>query len=162
MRAAGYLHDLGKLAVPTELLEKPDRLDSREYLRVQKHALYTRRLLEGIPGLGYGINWAAQHHERLDGSGYPAHSEGKEIAFGSRVMAVADIFTAVTEERPYRKSMSDREAVSFLAALTSNGHLDPEVYNALKENFPVLKSIRLQAQTGSGYDYHCRVGEGLM
>ncbi|MDT8394942.1 MAG: HD domain-containing protein [bacterium] len=81
IRVAGYLHDLGKLAIPTELIEKPGPLDEVEYLHIQDHALQSRRFLERIPELGHAIEWAAQHHERLDGSGYPEHCTEKEIAF---------------------------------------------------------------------------------
>ena len=162
VRVAGYLHDLGKLAIPTELLEKTGYLDGREYLHVQDHALHTRRLLEGIPELGYAIEWAAQHHERLNGRGYPAHSSGDEIAFGSRVVAVADILTAVTEERPYRVGMSNDKAISLLAHLTGDGYLDAEVYQAVEDNFEALNSIRLDAQAESGEDYQCRIEEALV
>ncbi len=159
IRVAGYLHDLGKLTIPTELIEKPGRLDDLEYLHVQDHALQTRRFLEKIPELGHGIEWAAQHHERLDGSGYPEHSIGKEIAFGSRVVAVADIFTAVTEDRPYREGMDRDSALQVLNRLTDGGYLDPEVFDAVVENLEELNAVRLDAQAEAEEDYRYRVGE---
>ncbi len=159
IRVAGYLHDLGKLTIPTELIEKPGQLDDLEYLHVQDHAVQTRRFLERIPELGYGIEWAAQHHERLDGSGYPEHSTEQEIAFGSRVVAVADIFTAVTEDRPYREGMDRDDALQVLTQLTDGGYLDPEVFGAAVANFEELNAVRLDVQAEAEEDYRCRVGE---
>ena len=157
IKIAGFLHDLGKLAVPTELLEKRSHLDQREYIHVQDHAAYTHKLLEKVPDLGYGIIWASQHHERLDGSGYPDHSIADEIAFGSRVVAVADIFTAVTEDRPYRKRMSRNEALLELKHLTDRGYLDTEVFEAAASNYEFLDEIRIEAQDAALLDFRERM-----
>jgi HD-GYP domain-containing protein (c-di-GMP phosphodiesterase class II) len=157
IRIAGYLHDLGKLAVPTELLEKRSHLDQREYINVQDHVVHTHRLLENVPDLGYGIIWASQHHERMDGSGYPDHSTADEIAFGSRVVAVADIFTAVTEKRPYREGMSRNEALVELKHLTDRGYLDKEVFMAITSNYEVLDTVRREAQAAALDDYRERM-----
>jgi HD-GYP domain-containing protein (c-di-GMP phosphodiesterase class II) len=161
IKVAGYLHDLGKLAVATELLEKSDHLDQREYIHVQHHALHTHRLLEKVPDLGYGITWASQHHERLDGSGYPDHSAAGDIAFGSRVIAVADIYTAITEDRPYRAGVPGNEALVELKHLTDEGYLDGEVFQALTSNYEELDIIRIQAQSAAMEDYSERVGPFL-
>jgi HD-GYP domain-containing protein (c-di-GMP phosphodiesterase class II) len=157
IKVAGYLHDLGKLAVSKEILEKNSRLDQKEYTHVQHHALHTHRLLEKVPDLGYGITWASQHHERLDGSGYPDHSSSGDIAFGSRVIAVADIYTAITEKRPYRAALSGREALVELKHMTENGYLDSEVFQALTFHHEELDDIRINAQTAALEDYDERM-----
>ena len=157
MGVAGYLHDLGKLAIPTEILDKPGRLDAREYHRVQEHVVHTGRLLMKVPDLGYGIRWAAQHHERLNGTGYPAHSAGGEIAFGSRVVAMADIFVAVCEDRPYRKGLGRDQALRVLRRLTREDYLDPEIFEVVEDNFDELDHIRSNFQANSLEDYRFRV-----
>ena len=153
IKVAGYLHDLGKIAIPTEILEKSEQLDSGEYHRVQDHVLYTKKLLERIPELGHGIRWASEHHERLDGSGYPEHSAGSDIAFGSRVVAMADIFAAVTEDRPYRKGLSRNKALSLLNRLTKEGYLDSEIFQMVEDNFDELSKVRTVAQRDCLEDY---------
>jgi len=158
MKVAGFLHDLGKIAIPTEILEKEGRLDRREYHRVQDHVVYTRELLEEVPELGHGIRWASQHHERLNGSGYPEHSSGREISFGSRVVAMADIFTAVTEDRPYRKGLDREQSLSLLRSLTEHGHLDREIFQAVENNFAELSQVWKSARAQSLEDFRSRLG----
>jgi HD-GYP domain-containing protein (c-di-GMP phosphodiesterase class II) len=157
MKIAGYLHDLGKIAIPTELLEKSGHLDTGEYHRVQDHVVHTRNLLEKVPELGYGIRWASEHHERLNGSGYPEHSAGSEIAFGSRVVAMADIFAAVTEDRPYRKGVEKTQALRLLRRLTKEGDLDSEIFQVVENNFDELNRVRITAQAGSLEDHRLRM-----
>ena len=153
IQVAGHLHDLGKLAVPVEILEKPARLSGEEYGVIKSHAFHTRRILETVPELDYAILWASQHHERLDGSGYPDHDRGIEVAFGSRVLAAADIFTAVMEDRPYRKGVARDEAMGILWKLASEEALDPEVLTAMETEADDLNLIRRQAQEDSLVDY---------
>ena len=105
MLAAGYLHDLGKLAIPGSVLEKPGKLDEREFNTIRSHTFFTYQLLDRIKGFETINRWASFHHERLDGRGYPFHLKDENIPVGSRIMAVADIFTAITEPRPYREGM---------------------------------------------------------
>ena len=157
MKVAGYLHDLGKIALPAEILDKSGNLDSEEYHRIQDHVLYTRKLLENMPELGHGIRWASEHHERLNGSGYPMHSAGDEIAFGSRVVAMADVFTALTEDRPYRKGVERRKALALLRRLTDEGYLDPEIFKVVEENFDELNRARAVSQLDSSEDYRISV-----
>jgi HD-GYP domain-containing protein (c-di-GMP phosphodiesterase class II) len=119
---AGYLHDLGKLAVPSEILDKPGRLTQREELVARQHAYHTRRILSMVPGLEQVSLYAALHHERLDGGGYPFRS--RDIPLGARIVAVADIFSAVTEDRPYRAGMTWEQSIGVLDELVRNGGLD--------------------------------------
>lgn len=102
----GFLHDLGKLSIPVEILEKPDKLTSKEFELMLSHPYYTFKILENIKDFSQINLWASQHHERLQGNGYPFNNSGDEIPLESRIIAVADIFTALSEGRPYRKGMS--------------------------------------------------------
>jgi HD-GYP domain-containing protein (c-di-GMP phosphodiesterase class II) len=106
---AAHLHDAGKLAVPNEVLDKPDKLTPEEFDLVRPHTFYTRRMLETIAGLEDVTEWASNHHEKLDGSGYPYGLSEKDLCFESRLMACIDIYQALTEERPYRKPLAHSE-----------------------------------------------------
>jgi len=129
LRVAGYLHDIGKLAVPIEILDKPGPLTPGEMQRVKQHAYHTHRILSGIPGLEQITAWAALHHERLDGRGYPFRPA--TLPLGARIVAVADIYTAITEDRPYRRGMEHREAFAVLSQAVQCGALDGRVVAAL-------------------------------
>jgi HD-GYP domain-containing protein (c-di-GMP phosphodiesterase class II) len=131
MRSAGYLHDLGKLTVPAAVLDKPGRLDSSERAIIETHTYYTFRVLSTIGGLPQVCEWAAFHHERLDGKGYPFGHAGSDLTLGARIMAVADVFTAVTEDRPYRQGMDQAKAVDILRGLVNGGGLDSNVVDVL-------------------------------
>ncbi|OIQ77545.1 cyclic di-GMP phosphodiesterase response regulator RpfG [mine drainage metagenome] len=122
---AGNLHDIGKLAVPTEILDKPGQLTTQEMLIVRQHPYYTDRILSMVPGLETVNTWASLHHERLDGKGYPFRS--REIPLGSRIVAVADIFTAITENRPYRRGMNRAQCLAVLERLIADGAIDGDV-----------------------------------
>lgn len=153
MRVAGYLHDLGKLAVKKEILEKPSKLNTYEFNEIRSHTFYTYRLLQSIKGFEVINEWASFHHEKLNGSGYPFHLHGDELSLGSRIMAVADIFTAVTEDRPYRKGLQDDEVISILHKMVDNGSICPFVVSLLLENFESVKNIRGEAQERAAAEY---------
>jgi HD-GYP domain-containing protein (c-di-GMP phosphodiesterase class II) len=146
MRVAGDLHDLGKLAVPTSILEKPGKLTPEEYAKVMEHARHTHAVLGQVPGLEVVKTWAALHHERLDGNGYPFHLDKASLELGSRIMAVADVFTALTEDRPYRPGMSREDALSVLRDMARDGSLDPGVVGLLAEEFDEVNAVRQEAQ----------------
>ena len=112
MEIAGNLHDVGKLVVPREILEKPGKLTDEEFNIIKEHAYYTRYVLKDIIGFGKIANWAGFHHEKLDGHGYPFHLSSDQLDLGSRIMAVADIFSAITEVRPYRDGMKQEQAIN--------------------------------------------------
>jgi HD-GYP domain-containing protein (c-di-GMP phosphodiesterase class II) len=153
MRIAGYLHDLGKLAVPAEILEKPSELTETEFNVIRSHTFYTYRILEPIADL-YEINtWASFHHERLDGSGYPFHHKGQDLPLGSRIMAVADVFTAITEDRPYRKGMPEEKALQVLQQMADGSALDSNIVSLLRLHFDEINSCRMEAQAGSAEEY---------
>ena len=109
---AGMLHDIGKLGIPLALLEKPGQLTDEEFPKVKRHADLSRLWLDAVPGFERVSVLGGGHHERLDGKGYPLGLKGEEIPLPSRIMAIADVFTALTEDRPYRKGMTPPEAAS--------------------------------------------------
>lgn len=153
MRIVGYLHDLGKLAVPAEILEKPSELTKPEFDIIRSHTYYTYRILEPIADL-YEINiWASFHHERLDGSGYPFHHKGQDLPLGSRIMAVADVFTAITEDRPYRKGMPEERTMQVLQQMADGSALDSNIVSLLRLHFDEINSCRMEAQAGSAEEY---------
>lgn len=147
MRLAGNLHDIGKLAVPTSLLDKPGVLDEDEYARVKDHATVSAEVLRAIPGLGEVADWACQHHERLNGKGYPLGLTEKELSLGSRIMQVADVHTAITEDRPYRKGMTPERTATVLRSMADNGFLDADIVNLVIENHDHLDAVRTMVQS---------------
>lgn len=152
MRLAGYLHDLGKLVVPAEILEKPARLEQHEYRLIKTHTYHTYRVLEKYPALGPIPGWAAFHHERLDGQGYPFRLKGAQLSPGARIMAVADVFTALTEDRPYRAGMPRWGAIPVLQKMAGPA-LDPDIVALLAQNYEALDAVREQAQKEAAARY---------
>ncbi len=128
---AGLLHDIGKLRLPTELLEKPAVLTPSEFEQIQEHVEAGVRILAPIPGYGAVTKVVEEHHERLDGTGYPRGLSGDDICLGARVLAVADSFDALSSDRPYRPRFTRAEALQELH--NGSGTLyDPEVLAALE------------------------------
>lgn len=146
MRVAGYFHDLGKLAVPMAILDKPDKLNVQELAAIRTHTYHTFRILDTIGGMPQIAEWAAFHHERLDGKGYPFHHVGENLTLGSRIVAVADVFTAIIEDRPYRKGMTPQESLAVLKKLVDSGGLDGVVVGALERDFGAIDEARRDEQ----------------
>lgn len=150
---SGYLHDLGKLAVPSEILEKPDKLTVEEMNIIKGHTYHTYRVLEPIKGLDIINAWASFHHERLDGRGYPFHHKGEDLVLGARILAVADTFTAITEDRPYRKGMDSDRALKVLQDMAGNKALDQNIVSMLKVNYGIIDKARKKAQEEARRNY---------
>ncbi|MFA6942176.1 MAG: HD domain-containing phosphohydrolase, partial [Clostridiaceae bacterium] len=146
MLIAGYLHDLGKIAISNDILEKPAKLNEEEFNEIRTHTYYTYHLLDTIEQFKTINIWASYHHEKLNGRGYPFHINGDELPLGSRIMAVADIFTAVTENRPYRTGMSDNSTKKVLNEMVISGDLDSKVVQIVTDNFEMINNIRESAQ----------------
>ncbi|MFZ5591535.1 MAG: HD-GYP domain-containing protein [Bacillota bacterium] len=127
IRLAGLLHDLGKLSVPESILEKPDKLTEAEFAVIKQHTYYTYHILNQIPQLERIRDWAAFHHEKLDGNGYPFKVDAGRLDIGCRLMAVADVFAALVEDRPYRPGMPVEKALDILHLNARAGQLDRHV-----------------------------------
>lgn len=153
MSVAGYLHDIGKLAVPAEILEKPAKLSTEEFNIMKSHVYHSYRILEAVSGIDIINTWASFHHERMDGKGYPFHIKGGELPIGSRIMAVADVFTAITEDRPYRKGMSGEEALKIIEDMAKNSRLDQSIVGIAGTYFRHLDDIRINAQSKAAAEY---------
>ncbi|MBU1965213.1 MAG: HD domain-containing protein [Proteobacteria bacterium] len=135
MEVAGNLHDIGKLAIPNSILDKPGGLTKEEMSVMKSHTYYTYSVIDTIGGLNQIAQWAAYHHERLDGSGYPFHCAAAELSTGARILMVADIFTALAEDRPYRKGMSKEGIVQIIKQFSDRSLLDAKIVNLLFENY---------------------------
>ena len=127
MYLAGALHDIGKVAIGNEILEKPDRLTDEEFAVMKHHAAYTYYILSDVEDFEEIRDWAAFHHERLDGSGYPFKKTAAELNTQERMMACVDIYQALTESRPYKKGMPHEKASAILHDMADRGWLDREI-----------------------------------
>jgi putative nucleotidyltransferase with HDIG domain len=129
VRWAALLHDVGKLAVPRDVIDTPGRLTPPEWALVQAHVIASIRILEGIEDFGPYLGGVRHHHEHVDGSGYPDGLAGNAIPLDARIIAVADAFDAMTSSRPYRPPLSQADALSELRR-GSASQFDPTIVEA--------------------------------
>ena len=127
VEVAGLMHDVGKLCVPDEIVEKPARLTPVEFSVMERHSFETWQILRHVPGLETIAEWAAFHHEALNGQGYPFRHQGGRLSLEARIVAVADVFQALAQERPYRGAQPAEEVSAILAGFVAKGVLDGEV-----------------------------------
>ncbi len=149
MEVAGNLHDIGKLAISNSILDKSGKLTKDEMAVIKSHTYYTYYVINTIKGLQQIAEWAAYHHERLDGTGYPFHCTANELSTGARIMMVADIFTALTEDRPYRKGMSKSGVVQILKQFSDRRLLDSRIVNLLFDNYEEIFSYVTEKQAAA-------------
>jgi putative two-component system response regulator len=133
LRLGGYLHDLGKIAVPDGILLKPGPLDPIEYERIRAHPGAGSDLVLGLRSMELVRPIMRHHHEKWDGSGYPDGLKGEAIPLGARIISVVDVFDALHTERPYKAALSRSEAVSTLIRETDLGYWDPRVVETFLE-----------------------------
>lgn len=133
IKIAGLLHDLGKLAIPNSILDKPDKLTEEEFMVIKSHTYYTKEILKEIGRIDDIAEWAANHHEKLDGSGYPEGLKGDEIGEIDRHVAVCDMYQALTEDRPYRKGLEPKQAIDIIAKSVKDNKVSGESLEILKE-----------------------------
>lgn len=134
LKISGLLHDLGKLSVPSDILDKPGKLTSTEYQIVKGHSYYTKRILSKITGFEKIKEWAGNHHETLDGRGYPEGIDGDRLSIQERIVTVCDIYQALTEKRPYRvKPMTQFKVFEILDEQVLNNKICQEVVSSLKK-----------------------------
>jgi HD-GYP domain-containing protein (c-di-GMP phosphodiesterase class II) len=146
MEIAGNFHDLGKITVPNTVLNKSGQLNREELAIMRSHTYYTYYILSTINGIQHIAEWAAYHHERLDGSGYPFHVDARQLSVGSRIMAVADTITALTEPRPYRSAMKSQEILATLKDMGGKNYLDKNIIRLVNENFDLVQAAKTKQQ----------------
>jgi ribonuclease P protein subunit RPR2 len=138
------LHDVGKIGIPDEILQKPGALTAAEWRLMQTHTVLGEQLLRGVTFLrGKGLEIVRSHHERWDGKGYPDRRGGNEIPVAARVFAVADALDAMTSDRPYRPAMTWAAAAREIES-QSGGQFDPGVVEAFRGRERTLRAIRRQ------------------
>ncbi|MBI4607808.1 MAG: response regulator [Candidatus Rokubacteria bacterium] len=133
LRLGGYLHDLGKIAVPDGILLKPGPLDREQRKRIQAHPVMGADLIRGLRTLDGVRSIVHHHHEHWDGSGYPDGLAGEAIPLGARIMAAVDVYDALRTARPYKGPLAHAEALSILLRETDAGFWDPRVATTFVE-----------------------------
>jgi len=152
VEVAALLHDAGKVGVPDAILRKPGPLDSAEWRIMRMHPEFSWAVLRLVPGLERASLFALHHHEKYDGSGYPAGLRGEEIPIGARIVSVIDAFDAMVAVRPYKEGLPCEEALRRLQA-DSGSHFDPVVVRhfihiARAEMSSVFAATGIDAPTG--------------
>jgi putative nucleotidyltransferase with HDIG domain len=132
MYVAALLHDIGKLAIPNDIIDKEGKLDDQERYEINKHTYYTRWILEQIHGFEEITEFASNHHEKLNGNGYPLHLYGEQIGELDRIMSICDIYQALTEERPYRKQMPIEKVWTIIDEMVDKNELDGVLVGKIK------------------------------
>ena len=150
---AGLLHDLGKIAIPSEILEKPSALNRQELCIMKQHPYLTFQVLCRLRNVKLLAEIAANHHERLDGRGYPWKKNASQLCLASRIIAVSDVFTALSEDRPYRPPVTFSKTADILRDMVSAGALDKEVVGfVLSHGDEILSTLHMvQKRASAGY-----------
>lgn len=123
LQIAANLHDIGKFIVPNSILEKPARLTKDEFQVIKSHVYYTKLILMQIDGLGRLADWAGNHHERLNGTGYPEKLDYRTLTKEDQIIAISDIYQALTEKRPYRKGLVHDKAIDIMLDMAKEGNI---------------------------------------
>jgi putative nucleotidyltransferase with HDIG domain len=131
VRRAALLHDIGKLSLSNAILDKPGKLDKAEWEAVRKHPELSQQILERIPSFTAIAAIAGRHHERLDGSGYPSGLYASLLSIEDRIVAMADIYGALSENRPYRQGWPPEQILAMMQEEVPQ-KLDPDCFEALK------------------------------
>lgn len=132
MKISGLLHDIGKVAIPCEILDKEGSLNNEEFALIKSHVYYTRLILSKISNIEDICNWASNHHEKLNGTGYPNRINGKNLSEESRILAVCDIYQALIGDRPYRKGLTNTEAFLLMDKMVEQNFICSKALKALK------------------------------
>jgi HD-GYP domain-containing protein (c-di-GMP phosphodiesterase class II) len=131
VREAAQLHDIGKMAIPTAILDKTGPLSDDEWKFIRRHTIVGERILNAAPALADVARLVRSSHERYDGAGYPDALAGEDIPIGSRIIAVCDAFDAMTSDRPYRLAMAPNDALAELRRC-SGTQFDPVVVSTFQ------------------------------
>lgn len=142
---AAPMHDVGKIGIPDRILQKPGPLDPDEWKVMQGHVTIGAEIIGEHDGgmLALARQIALTHHEKYDGSGYPHGLAGEDIPLVGRIVAIADVFDALTSVRPYKKAWTEEEAVNFLREQKGR-HFDPQLVELFADQLPAIREIRLR------------------
>jgi putative two-component system response regulator len=145
LQKAAPMHDLGKIGIPDNILLKPGKLDDQEFFTMKTHPEIGAEILKDSPHalMQLAEKIALQHHEKWDGSGYPGGLKGEEIDLEVRIVSLADVFDALTTERPYKRAWSVEEALELIQRESGN-HFDPHVVENFLACLPRLLEIKEQ------------------
>ena len=151
IRRGAMLHDIGKVAIPDEILRKPDNLSPEEWAIMRKHPQYAIEMLKPVKFLQNALDIPLYHHEQWDGSGYPYGLIGEKIPLPARIFAVADVYDALLSNRPYRKAWTKQQAPEYLLE-NKNKHFDPQIVDLflevfIKNNQPNFLSLIINQRT---------------
>lgn len=140
---AAPMHDVGKIGIPDSILLKPGKLDSEEWVIMKKHAEYGADIIGDHPSplLQLAKEIAYTHHEKWNGKGYPNGLAGKDIPLSARIVAIADVFDALTSERPYKKSWTEEDAINLIQS-EAGIHFDPELVPKFIECLPRIREVQ--------------------
>jgi len=158
---ASPMHDIGKIGIPDQILLKPGKLTSAEFDIMRRHSQIGYEILSDSPShyLKLGATIALSHHEKYDGSGYPECRSHDEIPIEARIVAVADVFDALTTARPYKKEWSGEDAHAYIENL-AGGHFDPDCVEVFSNTFHEIETVRHQLrdhgnrESGHGVSTH--------
>ena len=150
---SAFCHDLGKLFTPIEILEKSDKLTYEEMEIMKEHVIYTGMILKEL-GLEYVGRIAEMHHEKLDGTGYPYGLKDEEIPMEAKILAVADISSALMEKRSYKEKFSKDKTLDILKAMADDNKIDKNIVNKVIENYDYLVEIceKVRKKNNSKYN----------
>jgi putative nucleotidyltransferase with HDIG domain len=157
---AGAFHDIGKVIISNDILEKPGRLTGEEFGVMKNHAAATYRVLSQIDGLEDVTEWAANHHEKLDGSGYSRGLDADRLTFEDRLMACIDIYQALSETRPYKEGLAHRKAIGIMRDMARLGKIDAGIVGDLDRVFGAdspSESEKPEAAREGAKRWRCRI-----
>ena len=143
IRLASTMHDIGKLLIPADILEKPAKLTDEEFATIKKHSAYGGKLLNNVEGdvMQLARTIALDHHERIDGRGYPEGKAGDDISIEGRIVAVADVYDALTSKRSYKEAWEPQQAYDEIIK-NSGTQFDPQVIEAFKRSYDKINEMR--------------------
>lgn len=138
---SGLVHDVGKLRTPDELLNKSSKLTIDEFAQIKRHTIDTELALDKVFPDSKICEWAANHHEFLDGSGYPYQKRGDELDLPSRILTFCDVFQALSQDRPYRERMSLEKKLQIISNMVLQGKIDGEVFGCALDNLSACEAL---------------------